>query len=498
MALTTAQKNELATRLIEAQQTNNYGSFNDLVKQLRLTQTDFLENFPAINQAGINEQIGRGAVVPKTAPAATTFTTGQVSAAIRDALNAGYTVQQARMGAMTNFGLSSEEFDKALKSIQGSRYTTTFSDAQVAQAIRDSLAQGFTFDQARQGALANYGVSDTQFDRALALASGGVLGTRGSAPLYQFPGLLADRQDMPTGAQRFISRAPGSLLFDVPKVEGGQFTFTPGAFDYNAIRNQQAGADQVKEFEAQQAQIQPTVTTTPKTTPTTIIKPLAAPYSDAQVAQALKESMGQGFSLEQSLFGAASKYGITQDQLTRAQALLPSTTTAATSTTPTASTVVPSSSVNTGLTATSQYTDAQVAQAIKESMAQGFSLVDSMAGATRVYRIPSDQVYRAADSLFATNQNTQQGLPPEEINQVVGIEYFNTQPPYQANLLAPTTQFSDLQIAQAIMDSLGQGFDMGQIQMGAFNNFGVDQEQFTRAASLLPSIGYTIGQGFTR
>lgn len=403
MALTTAQKNELATRLIEAQQTNNYGSFNDLVKQLRLTQADFLENFPAINQAGIDEQIGRGAVVPTTAPSAVNYTTQQVSKAIQDALNAGYTVQQARMGAMTNFGLSSADFDKALQSVQSNVYNnTTFSDDRIAQAIRDSLAQGFTMDQARQGAMANYGVSDAQFQRAMALASGGTQGMRGSAPLYQFPGLLADRQDMPTGAQRFLSRAPGSLLFDVPKVQGGEFTFTPGAFDYNAIRNQQAGADQVDETYAQQAQIQPK--TTPTTTPTTV-KPPTASYSDAQVAQALQESMGQGFSLEQSLFGARSKYGITQDQLTRAQALLPSTTTAVTSTTPT-----------------------------------------------------------------VTNPG----------------------------LLTTTPTYTNEQIAQAIIDSIGQGYTMDQIQQGAFNNFGVNTDQFNQAAGLLPSMGYTIGQGFTR
>ena len=105
MALTTAQKNELANRLVGAQQSGNYGSFNDLVKQLRLTQKDLLDNFPAINQAGINEQISRGAVVPTTAPAATNYTQSQLATAIRDSLAAGYTVQQARMGAMNNFGV---------------------------------------------------------------------------------------------------------------------------------------------------------------------------------------------------------------------------------------------------------------------------------------------------------------------------------------------------------------------------------------------------------
>lgn len=409
MALTTAQKNELATRLIEAQQTNNYGSFNDLVRQLRLTQADFLENFPAINQAGINEQIGRGAVVPTTAPPAVTYTTPQVTNAIRDALNAGFTVQQARQGAMTNFGLSSADFDKALQQVQSTNYNTTFSDARVAQAIQDSLAQGFTVDQARQGALANYGVTDAQFNRALASVSGGTQGMRGSAPLYQFPGLLAGREDMATGAQRFISRAPGSLLFDVPKVEGGQFTFTPGAFDYNAIRNQQAGAGQVDASLLEQAQIQPgtaeynRLTTPPKTTTT------AKTYSDAQVAQALQESMAQGFSLDQSLSGASTKYGISADQLARAQGLLP------------------------------------------------------------------QQVTTPAVTAAVT---------PEAPMQA------------PSSLLATTPTYSNQQIAQAIIDSLGQGFTMDQIQQGAFSNFGVNTDQFNQAAGLLPSMGYTIGQGF--
>lgn len=491
MALTTAQKNELATRLIEAQQTNNYGSFNDLVRQLRLTQADFLENFPAINQAGINEQIGRGAVVPTTAPPAVTYTTPQVTNAIRDALNAGFTVQQARQGAMTNFGLSSADFDKALQQLQSTTYNTTFSDARVAQAIQDSLAQGFTVDQARQGALANYGVTDAQFNRALASVSGGTQGMRGSAPLYQFPGLLAGREDMATGAQRFISRAPGSLLFDVPKVEGGQFTFTPGAFDYQAIREQQAGASKVDQAYLDQNQIQPgtseynrlTGKTTPQSSTTTTTTPTTT---------------------------------------TTTTPVTTTTTTPTTTTIPT-TTTTPSAS--------SQYTDAQVAQAIKESMAQGFSLVDSMAGATRVYGVPVDQAYRAADSLLATKKDRSSADPTQQIGQseqMMGVqaspsfEAIAYQPsvyeapmveqsvlqpgiyqsesipssPINEGLLATQETYPSSQIAQAIMDSLNQGFTMDQIQQGAFNNFGVDADQFSRAAAMLPSMGYSIGRGF--
>lgn len=45
-------------------------------------------------------------------------------------------------------------------------------------------------------------------------------------------------------------------------------------------------------------------------------------YSDERVAQALRESMAQGFTLEQSLQGAQQKYQISPDQLTRSQALM--------------------------------------------------------------------------------------------------------------------------------------------------------------------------------
>lgn len=45
-------------------------------------------------------------------------------------------------------------------------------------------------------------------------------------------------------------------------------------------------------------------------------------YSDNQVAQALRESMAQGFSLEQSKWGALNKYSVPQDQLDRAVAML--------------------------------------------------------------------------------------------------------------------------------------------------------------------------------
>lgn len=414
MELTVAQKNELATRLVEAQQSDDYGSFNDLVRQLRLTQKDLLDNFPAINQAGIDEQISLGAVVPTARPAAVTYTTQQVTKAIQDAISAGFTVQQAKMGAMTNFGLSENDFNKALDQVQNAP-STTFSDARVAQAIRDSLAQGFTLDQARQGALNNYGVGQSQFDRAMQLVDRSSMQFRGSAPTYQFPGLLADREQMPTGAQRFISGTPGSLLYDVPRVQNAEVAFRPGAFDYDAIRNQQAGVvDQIEGGNM------PSTTVTPSSVRTV--------------------------------------------------------------TTPTAPVTTPV--VKPPVTTPTTYTDDRVAQALRESMAQGFSLPDSIAGAMRVYGVPSEQVYRAADVVALEKNN--QGLlstPQSAATGLLGA--------------SPTTPgFTDTQVAQAIIDSMGQGFTLDQAQQGAFANFGVNQDQFGRAVGMLPSMGYTIGQGF--
>ena len=414
MELTVAQKNELATRLVEAQQSDDYGSFNDLVRQLRLTQKDLLDNFPAINQAGIDEQISLGAVVPTTAPPAVKYTTQQVTKAIQDAISAGFTVQQAKMGAMTNFGLSENDFNKALDQVQNAP-STTFSDARVAQAIRDSLAQGFTLDQARQGALNNYGVGQSQFDRAMQLVDRSSMQFRGSAPTYQFPGLLADREQMPTGAQRFISGTPGSLLYDVPRVQNAEVVFQPGAFDYEAIRNQQAGVvDQIEGGNM------PSTTVTPSSVRTV--------------------------------------------------------------TTPTAPVTTPV--VKPPVTTLTTYTDARVAQALRESMAQGFSLPDSIAGAMRVYGVPSEQAYRAADVVALEKNN--QGLLSTPQSASTGL----------LGASSATPGFTDTQVAQAIIDSMGQGFTLDQAQQGAFANFGVNQDQFGRAVGMLPSMGYTIGQGF--
>ena len=419
MALTTAQKNELATRLTSAQQSGNYGSFNDLVRQLRLTQKDLLDNFPAINQAGINEQISRGAVVPTTAPPAVTYTTAQIQAGIQDSLAAGYTVPQIRAGAMTNFGLSGAEFDKALNEL------------------------------------------NLQF--------------RGSAPTYQFPGLLTDRQQMPTGAQRFISGTPGSLLYDVPRVENAGVAFQPGAFDYETIRSSLYGAPNPTEgLDIQTNQVTQEVKTAAPAP--------AAPkyqYTDAQVLQGLRESMGQGFSLLDSMAGAGRVYGIPQDQLYRVADILALEQLNATKNTPTPT----ASTTGTTTETTGLLTAPTVVDAGLLSTTPAATFTPPVAPPATLplnTGIPDTQVAQTViDSLG-------QGTTLDQVQQAI-------QP------VVPTSApvgYPDSQVAQAILDSLGQGYNLGDIQIGALNNFGVDAAQFNRAVGMLPSMGYTIGQGF--
>ena len=241
----------------------------------------------------------------------------------------------------------------------------------------------------------------------------------------------------------------------MPKVQNAEFVFQPGAFDYQAIRDQ-----------------------------------LGTGTKPAVDSETLANS------------NALAAYNA-------ANQVKPATTPVVT---PTTQTVTPSIGT-TGPTsgASSKYTDAQVTQAIRESMAQGFSLTDSIAGATRVYGVPAEQVLRAADPIALEVKKktpSSAGLLSESPMQSAPTEMF-VSPVATQGLLETTpdmveygnfgnTQptFSDAQVAQAILDSLGQGFTMDQARQGALANFGVAGDQFGRAVGMLPSMGYSIGQGY--
>lgn len=145
--------------------------------------------------------------------------------------------------------------------------------ARLKQAVNDSLAQGFTMDQIRQGALQKYGISPEQISEAVASPAGA----------YRRPG---------QGGITYFSpvqyTATGS---DLARPTAGQVT----GGGMPAISNQ--GATSAAQ--------------TPR-------------YSDEQVASAIRTSLQQGYKAE-DILARAAQMGATADQLSRARDVLQQT-----------------------------------------------------------------------------------------------------------------------------------------------------------------------------
>jgi hypothetical protein len=106
------------------------------------------------------------------------YSTEQVASAIAASVAQGFSVAQAVQGATQNFGVPPAQAQAAAamySSGGGSAAPSggggspapsgggqTYSTAQIAQAVAESVAQGFTVDQAIQGATQNYGVPRSQ------------------------------------------------------------------------------------------------------------------------------------------------------------------------------------------------------------------------------------------------------------------------------------------------------------------------------------------------
>ena len=104
------------------------------------------------------------------------YSTDQVAAAIAASVDQGFSVAQAVQGATQNFGVSPEQANAAAALFSsggalsgggspapsGGGGGQTYSTAQIAAAVAQSVAQGFTVDQAIQGATQNFGVPRAQ------------------------------------------------------------------------------------------------------------------------------------------------------------------------------------------------------------------------------------------------------------------------------------------------------------------------------------------------
>jgi hypothetical protein len=197
-----------------------------------------------------------------------TYSPYQVAQAIYDVLNPGGgitgTLAQARQGAL-NRGVSAEQFDTALM-------------PRLSQAIREARAQmpSATDAQIRDAAARRYGIDAATFDKAATLA----------APTNaQIKSQIAANIDKPQEVA-WIANTYGLDTKELSDITG---------FTDNQVRTYFADND-VPLPSANQAMDK---------------------FTDDQVAQAIRESMKQGFTLAQSKQGAEEKYGVSKAQIDR-------------------------------------------------------------------------------------------------------------------------------------------------------------------------------------
>lgn len=205
---------------------------------------------------------------PVRTPPKSSYSQYQIAQAIYDVLNPGGgitgTLAQARQGAL-NRGVSAQQFDAALM-------------PRLSQAIREARAQmpSATDAQIRDAAARRYGIDAATFDKAASLA----------APTNeQIKSQIAANIDKPQEVA-WIANTYGLDTKELSDITG---------FTDNQVRTYFADND-VPLPSANQAMDK---------------------FTDEQVAQAIRESMKQGFTLAQSKQGAEEKYGVSKAQIDR-------------------------------------------------------------------------------------------------------------------------------------------------------------------------------------
>ena len=201
-------------------------------------------------------------------PSPQTYSPYQVAQAIYDVLNPGGgitgTLTQARQGAL-NRGVSAQQFDAALM-------------PRLSQAIREARAQmpSATDAQIRDAASRRYGIDAATFDKAAALSA-----PTNAEIKAQIAANIAKPQEV-----AWIANTYGLDTKELSDITG---------FTDNQVRTYFADND-VPLPSANQAMDK---------------------FTDDQVAQAIRESMKQGFTLAQSKQGAEEKYGVSKAQIDR-------------------------------------------------------------------------------------------------------------------------------------------------------------------------------------
>jgi hypothetical protein len=120
-------------------------------------------------------------------------------------------------------------------------------------------------------------------------------------------------------------------------------------------------------------------------------------YSTEQIAAAIAESVAQGFSVDQTVQAGIANYGISPEQAAAGVAMYSG---GGGSAAPSGGGGSPAPSAGGGQT----YSDSQLVQAIAASVAQGFSVDQSIQGATQNYGVPRSQAINAAAQYLSQSQ----------------------------------------------------------------------------------------------
>lgn len=315
------------------------------------------------------------------------------------------------------------------------------------QAAQDAMATGATQEQVRGAAQRTYGISPSQFDEAMQAQ-----GT------YRRPGLGGITYFTPmqyTGTGKMLGGLGAGET-----VGGGAVTPTPGV----------GGTEQTGGIS--------TLPTTPERRTTQQVTPTqqAKPYSQYQIAQAIYDVLNPGGgatgTLDQARQGALNR-GVSAEQFQ--SALMP-----------------------------------RLSQAIREARAQMPSATDAQIrdAAARRYGIDAATFDKAASLAAPTNEQIKSqiaanidkpqevawiantyGLDTKELSDITGFTdnqvrtYFadNDVPLPSAN--QAMDKFTDEQVAQAIRESMKQGFTLAQSKQGAEEKYGVSKAQIDRVTS---------------
>lgn len=199
---------------------------------------------------------------------------------------------------------------------------TTFSDAQVAQALAESVAQGFTVAQSIQGGMQNFGISQEQADRAAAIYSGG----GGNAPSGGGGGGGAPSV-APSGGGNVSDSVIKSAVIDmmnsnVGGAEIGRALAAMGISQEQATRATGLGADIIAQSYAGGASLSPISSASGLPTRPALNsagQPIIPSFTDAQAAAYLRDNQFTTAAQQADVF---RMFNIQPDQQARALALI--------------------------------------------------------------------------------------------------------------------------------------------------------------------------------